>query len=236
MWGIANAWSGALGDAARARVALTAATAETTQVRDLTAFATAWRSLFDDDAGVRGALARAEGLAATAEHWLDLAESYFDGGTDDRVAAWDPEGVRRALAAGLAAAPTDEQRAQLATGYRDWLGIGLDDPLEAALVWLAEVACDDDHAWPLLGLILTRARRAPDDPRLASLVAELVAAEAAVPHPEAEAGWLFRTTNFDAYHDLWRVLAAEALARLPAGAAHLLELRQLLTCGSPDRG
>lgn len=366
LWGVANAWN-AVGDPAGARAALMLGTTKTTEVRDLTAFATAWRSLFDDEAGVRAALVRAETLATTATHWLDIAEEYFDGGTDNRTVAWDPDGVRRGLEASLAAALTDEDRAKITAGYRDWLGIsaataaglapamhapeqvlaavrtlegwdrsypralldrlrerltpgrleaiakadwgtawtkhhrvlveihetglvpvqlqwhplealelyrwtqgadtdhelrafacavlafdavipstgqcgdignviapllesawalGLDDPLEATLVWLAEVARQSEVVWPLFGLILARARRDPDDPRLGALVAALVAAEAeaSVWHTWSE-HWLFRTSNHDSYHPLWRVLAAESLARAPASAAHLVELR-----------
>ena len=365
MWGIANRWMHTFHDPARARQALEIATFEGTDVRDLTAFATAWRSLFDDEVQIRATLTRAESLATTATQWLKIAEAYFDGGTDNRGSAWDPEGVRRALETSLATEPSAEERALITTGYRDWLGLSaeslglppamqepeavairartvagwqgearallhalrarltperlepiatsdygmawvkhhrvlveihatglipiplqwhpqealelyrwdrgastdhlarafactilaleavaptsgqnghigdalapmiesawaeeLAQPLESTLVWLAEVTPREDAAWSLFGLLLCAARRDPADPRLESLVSDLLAAEAESTGTWSDA-WLFRTTNFDTYHDLWRELAAATLEG--AAVPHLASVARLLT-------
>jgi hypothetical protein len=105
--------------------------------------------------------------------------------------------------------------------------LALDAELEALLVWLAEVMADD-FAWPMLGLVLTYARRAPDDARLDALVERMIAAEAAAyTGTWPDVGWLFRTTNYDQSRDLWHALATQALAG--ATQPHLVELARLLS-------
>jgi hypothetical protein len=123
LWSIAIVWKEPLGDPVRARRALDLATAAAEDVGTLTSLATAWRSLFDDEARLGAALARAEGLAATAADWLAAAEGHRDGGRDGGP-TWDPDAVRRCLEAAVAAdpPPTAEERNEIAAGFRRWLG------------------------------------------------------------------------------------------------------------------
>lgn len=352
LWMVAIRWIEPLGDRARAGATLAAATRAAPDSATLASLAMAWRSLAQDEEGIRLALARGETLAASPRDWLVLAEAYHDGGEDNRTTAWDPAGARRCLEAALAAdrpAPSEEERAAIAAGWRHWLGeagraaeicplghapeslaermhrlegwpadeprallhrlrerigpealleiaradygmawvkhhralldiqssgllpvplpahlqevlaldrwkqgasidpirrafsctvlaldaglpscrqaghlcdvlapllescgdAGLEPELEVLLAWLAEVLPrDEDRAWPLFGLVLTRAGSAPDDPRLPGLVDLLLEVEDRAEHPEPGAGWLFRTSSFDGYHGLWRDLAA----------------------------
>jgi len=90
--------------------------------------------------------------------------------------------------------------------------LGLDEPLEAHLAWLAEVVPDAEPlGWAVLALILTLARRAPDDPRLPDLIAVLdeAAADPDLPWPGRLGLPLPDTGQF--FEPLWPVLAAEAL-------------------------
>jgi len=103
---MANCWTRErLADTGRARGALEIA-ARSTDFSTLLAIAIAWRYHFTDDAGVNAILARAESLASDSAAFLKVAEAYFDGGVDGRREAWDPAGVRRCLAAAVAAGPT----------------------------------------------------------------------------------------------------------------------------------
>ena len=91
--------------------------------------------------------------------------------------------------------------------------LGLDDSLEELLVWLVRVLPVEEPPWAMLGLALCRARRDPHDSRLPELIVSLQEAEAKlepVPDPDVD-GWLFRTTYFTQYADLWRALADAAL-------------------------
>jgi hypothetical protein len=121
LWSVAIAWKH-LGDEARARAMLALGVDSTRDASVAKSFSTAWRSLFDDDAGVRLALARAEEQTSTASQWLDLAEAYRDGGDSNRAEAWDRAGVVRSLEAALLARPSDDDRIRVANAYRQWLG------------------------------------------------------------------------------------------------------------------
>ncbi len=121
LWSVAIAWK-QLGEEARARAALELGVESTRDTSVAVSLSTAWRSLFDDDTGVRRALARAEVLASSASQWLSLAESNRDGGNGDRVDSWDREGTRRCLEAALLANPSEEERVAVANGFRQWLG------------------------------------------------------------------------------------------------------------------
>ena len=356
LWTIAIRWQHEpLSDPARAREILGIATAEARDVGTLISLAMAWRSLFDDDHGVRAALGRAETLAADAAGWIDLADAHIDGGRDTRAEAWDGDGVRRCLAAALAAAPSAEQRGLIARAFRQGLrdrdradaiapcglaatdGVAITAPLdgwpdgdpgsllaalraqltpkaaieiaksdwgngwhrhhqavleivetgliphplrwypretleltrwqrgdatdhvarafaaavlvcahvvpdanpngelqdslapliesawhlgldevEAFLRWVAQVrGHEPDGAWALLGLILTVARRAPDEPRLPALIERLEGAVAALHPYDADPAWLYGTTNFRQSFDQWRALVAATLAPTP---------------------
>ncbi|OJT16622.1 hypothetical protein BO221_49290 [Archangium sp. Cb G35] len=124
LWSIALKWSESLHDKERARSLLELATTGTSDIQTLTALTIAWRSMFQDEDALRGALVRGETLARTLEDWLVLAEGYRDGGDSSREGTWDPVGVQRCLEAALAAepAPSDPQREQLAVAFRRWLG------------------------------------------------------------------------------------------------------------------
>ncbi len=88
----------------------------------------------------------------------------------------------------------------------------LSGELEQLLVWLTEVIEPvEGYVWPLFGLVLTRARYAPEDPRLGALVSLLEEAEAAAQHVRPEAGWLLRTSHSELNLPLWNALAAEVL-------------------------
>ena len=122
LWMVAIAWRDDVRDDARARQALALATAETHDIGTLTSLTVAWWSLFRDQEALRGALVRAETIASTAGDWLQVAEAYRDGGDGGREGTWDAGGVRRCLEASLEAAPSPEERMEIAAGFRRWLG------------------------------------------------------------------------------------------------------------------
>ena len=103
----------------------------------------------------------------------------------------------------------------------------LSGELEQLLVWLTEVIePEEGFIWPLFGLVLTRARQAPEDPRLGALVALLEEAEAAARHERPEAGWLLRISDSDLNLPLWSALAAEVLDPARELPPHLARLRE----------
>jgi tetratricopeptide (TPR) repeat protein len=102
----------------------------------------------------------------------------------------------------------------------------LSGELEQLLVWITEVIEPaEGYVWPLFGLVLTRARYAPEDPRLGALVALLEEAEAVAEHVRPEAGWLLRTSFSELKWPLWRALAAEVLDPARGLPPHLERLR-----------
>lgn len=111
--------------------------------------------------------------------------------------------------------------------------LGLDAELEQHLAWLSEVVESEvGYVWPLFGLLLTRAKAAPDDPRLAELIARLETAEAAAQPWRPDAGWLLRTTFGSGHERLWRGLAADVLAASRGGPPQLARIGRLLQSGS----
>lgn len=122
LWAVAIVWRNGMRDDARARSALSIATAEAQDISTLAAMAVAWWSLFRDEQAMRSALVRAETLASTASDWLQVAEAYRDGGDGEREATWDAGGIRRCLDASLEAAPSAAELTAIATGFRRWLG------------------------------------------------------------------------------------------------------------------
>ncbi len=91
--------------------------------------------------------------------------------------------------------------------------------LESLLAWMGEVmALEQDCVWPLFALLLSGARRDPRDPRLAALAAQVVTIEAEAEREGEDPRWLFRTTSFGQYRDLWCALAADVLERDPLPA------------------
>jgi hypothetical protein len=143
----------------------------------------------------------------------------------------------------LAAPVSDDANASLAPLIESAGVLGLDDELEGLLVWLAEVRDGPrPRAWALLGLILARARRAPDDPRLAAVVDDLIAAETEaaaevawlLTNADVPRSWMWRTTPYDGLrNDLWRSLIAERLESTTIRPHHLVDLAARLS-GPPE--
>jgi hypothetical protein len=366
LWKIANRWNHEpLCDPARARAALELGTREAHDVTTLAALATAWCSVFRDEAGIAAALGRGEALATTTAEWLKLAEGYRDGGDGARGEAWSPAGVRRCLVAAAATPATAAERSAIARGFRLWLHdraaaddiapagvapedvipaawplagwdrreprallhwlrtrisdqalrgiatadygsgwikhhqvvveiarsglvpmplewyplealeltrwragdttdhvqrafaavllafdqagpaceqvgeiqdslapllescwiLGVEAELELFLVWLCEVLdVETNQAWALLALVLSLARRAPDDARLPALVERLERAVGGMHPYGGDPVWLYGTTNFTQSRALWRAMVAEVLAPDRALGPELLRL------------
>ncbi|HRI54887.1 MAG TPA: hypothetical protein PLW65_32340 [Pseudomonadota bacterium] len=110
--------------------------------------------------------------------------------------------------------------------------LGLEVELEQHLAWLIEVLePEGGYVWPLFGLLLTRAKDAPDDPRLDGLIAMLKMAEAAAESARPEAGWLLRTSFGSGHEKLWRGLAEDVLGPSRGVPSQLARIGTLLQSG-----
>jgi len=112
MWTLANAWHG-LGDTAAAKRVLDTALTDATTVSSAVTIASAWSSHRNTDKA-RLALQRAQGLASTAAHWLEIGETAFDSGQGEAS-------VRLALQRAEFLARHTEDRARISAGYCHWL-------------------------------------------------------------------------------------------------------------------
>lgn len=112
-WTLANAWSSLADDVNRTRV-LDAALARATACADAVHVARAFASHQRGD-HVRDALDRAGMLATTTAAWLEIAEVAFDASLDEAA-------LRHAIARAGDRAITDEDKANVARAYAEWLG------------------------------------------------------------------------------------------------------------------
>ncbi|HEU4419600.1 MAG TPA: hypothetical protein VFT55_11720, partial [Planctomycetota bacterium] len=118
-WTVANAWHGLLEDPARARGALDTGLSRATDVSGCLTMAAAWSSHEREPslhaADIQRCLAKARGFARSFADWFAIAEQTRD-------CAGDADDVRSALQQARAVAATPEERRQLGTALRRWLG------------------------------------------------------------------------------------------------------------------